>query len=146
MTLTIGTASGAKEVSEIYVGVAGGTASVTEGWIGTASGAKQFYSAVPAPPPPSPPVVSVSPTVLSWNVVVPGTYYVSSGDASVSVHSGVGPFSYAWEGLAGATGINDYTSATTTFYSGDGYGVQFRCLVTDNGTGLWAYTDPVDIS
>lgn len=144
--LTVGTASGNKDVTELHVGTSGGNKAVTEGWVGTASGNKQFYAAGSTPPPTPSLMVSVSPTYIGWGVVVPGSYYVSNTDATVTVVSGVGPYSYAWEGSGGGSGsVNSPSAATTGFSSGDGYSAAFRCLVTDNTTGDAAYTDWVDV-
>jgi hypothetical protein len=45
MPITIGTNSGNKNLTEVYVGTTSGNKQVTEMWIGTASGNKQVFSA-----------------------------------------------------------------------------------------------------
>jgi hypothetical protein len=45
MPITIGTASGNKDLTEVYVGTSSGNKQVTEIWVGTASGNKQVFSA-----------------------------------------------------------------------------------------------------
>jgi hypothetical protein len=126
MTLSIGTASGAREASEIHVGTAAGRKAVSEGWIGTAGGKKQFFSATP------PLTVTATPDTIGWQMITPGAFYVSSGSATATASGGKPPYAYAWQTDAGGASADDPDSQTTAFQSSDGFSANATCTVTDD--------------
>lgn len=141
MTVRLGTASGAKDLTGIYVGTASGKKTVTEGWIGTASGKKQFFSLAAPVPPLS---ASISPGGLAWNMITPGSYYLSDGPVTATPSGGVAPYYYQWESTATSATPFDQYAQSTSWESYDGTGVNVRCYVTDSA-GQSFYTDYVAI-
>ena len=138
MTVSIGTGSVTREITEIHVGTAAGRKAVTEGWIGTAAGKRQFYSAAP------PLTVTASPETIYWQTVTPGVFYASSGSATASPTGGKPPYSYAWQTNNGGATIDDPTASTTGFQSSDGYAATATCTVTDDD-GNVAESNPVSL-
>ena len=141
MSLSIGMGAGlVAEAREIHVGVGAGVAApVLEGWIGVGGGAMaRFYLRGPAL------TAVASPEVIYWQVVTPGSQYVSSGDASVTAAGGTAPYSYAWQTNSGAATVNDETGQSTGFQSVDGMSAEAWCVVTD-AEGESVETAPVSL-
>jgi hypothetical protein len=138
MSLTIGTSTGAREALEIHIGTASGAKVVQEGWIGTASGKRQFYSAAP------PLSVTVTPELIGWQVVSPGSYYVGSESAYATASGGTPPYAYAWQTNSGSATIHDPNSDNTWFDSSDGTAALATCTVTD-ADGNTAESNPVSL-
>lgn len=131
MTLSIGSGGVVREALEIHIGSGGAVRQVLEGWVGAGGTKRQFHASTPEPPPPPPLSVTASPEALDWQVVNPGSFYVSA-ETTVTVSGGTAPYSYAWRLSSGLAGANSDTSATTSFYSGDGAAATAICTVTDS--------------
>lgn len=102
------------------------------------------HSAVP------PLTASASPGFVIGQKGIPGTGSVSTNPTSVSVSGGVGPYSYAWEYVSGATfTVNSPSSSTTSFSrvvgDGDEFNGVYRCKVTDSLSNV-VYANNVSIT
>lgn len=137
MTLSIGTAAGAREVTEIHVGTVLGLKAVVEAWIGTAGGNQKVYSAAPL-------TVWASPDVIGWNMITPGVFYISSGSAQATASGGKPPYSYSWQTNAGGATVDNPTSDITGFQSSDGLSATATCIVTDDDDNI-AESNPVSL-
>ena len=148
MTITIGTASGNKDIEDIQVGTASGNKEILEIWIGTASGNKLVYSSSESGggdggEPGGEVGYSVSPQTATGSAQTPGiattnTVYVL----------GVQPGSVLqWRRTSGDTGISILSpnSSSTRFQSavsvsGELVSGTFVCDVIYNGETLTSET------
>jgi hypothetical protein len=147
MPITIGAASGNRDLSEVWVGTSGGNKQVQEVWVGTASGNKQVFSAA------SPMSVNAEPDSQQWETFYnydpktgePTSVAGYSASLTCSVTGGQAPFAYLWQQLSGPTNSFDTPTASATFVSGGGSPSTFRVRVTDD-LGTVAYSDAVTIA
>jgi hypothetical protein len=143
-SLTIGTAGGNKEATEIWVGTSGGNAQVTEGWVGTASGNKQFYALAQT--------LSVTATAQfgQWQ----GNPLSTMTDTLTAVGAGgTPPYTYSWSVFSDPNGYASVDSAAsaitgvslaTSMFSP--YSVSFQCDITDALLNTASLLLPITVS
>lgn len=79
----------------------------------------------------------------------PGTVTVTTGSSSVTVTGGTGAYSFAWEKVSGDVEVtaNAPLAQNCSFSAdcgpGEVFSADFRCEVTDTGSGLVVYTNTI---
>lgn len=144
MNLILGSAAGAKTITQLLVGTPGGNKVVKEGWIGIAGGLKkQFYSAA------APLTADASPDLQGWNASEIGKSgsgsYIFQADISVEPIGGVAPFTYAWQVVTGSPSITMPDQPLTGLIQSTGAACSVRCAVTDS-LGTTVFSDTIVVT
>lgn len=142
MTVYFGTSVGNKAIANGFIGSAAGNKQILFIYAGSATGNKVVWSSLSASAAPADFLVTSATTGL-----------VITGNCTVTVTNGIGPYTYTWHitTTSGNTiSVGSPTSAVTNFSANvtvlnpSSIGVAY-CTVVDTGTGLTVNTNNVTL-
>ena len=120
-------------MKEIWIGTAAGARQVTEAWVGAAGSAKQVYALAGGG---GGFAAVIDPNALTWTgfeIWIDGSVLATAYQAALSVTAtgGTAPYSYAWTQSGATDGFDTPTAATTTLFSLSDAPAVASCTVTD---------------